>query len=377
MPAVRILVCASEAPRAPLNGSRLVLYELCARLATRADVTVLALRRPDQDGQPPPGIELLELQLGDPGPVRAWALRAAALALREPVDARRLAAPFMHAIPRGFDVAHVMLGSLAGIAPALGVPAVVAPLDAWHLNVRAEAERASGAERIWRRAQERAVRRWQSTAYRAFERGIVVTEEDARELDPSLPIEVIPNGVDAARFAPPGGERSGVVFTGALDTPANAAAAVRLAERIMPRVPGAELTLVGRSPTSRVRALGGVVADVPDIRPWLWGAAAFACPMDSGTGIKNKLLEAMAAGAPAVATPLACQGLDVRDGEHLLIAESDAEFAAALQSTLRDREAAGRRADAARAYVREGHDWDAVAAAYLSVYEQITRARGT
>jgi glycosyltransferase involved in cell wall biosynthesis len=372
MPAVRILVCASEAPRAPLNGSRLVLYELCARLAARADVTVLALRRPDQDGEPPAGIELHEVALPDPGPLRAWALRGAALALREPVDARRLAAPFLRALPleRSFDVAHVMLGSLAGIAPALGMPAVIAPLDAWHLNVRAEAERAAGAERIWRRAQERAVRRWQATAYRAFARVIVVTEEDARALDPSLPVTVIPNGVDAASFAPPGGERSGVVFTGALDTPANEAAAVRLAERIMPRVP-AQLTLVGRSPTERVRALGGVVGDVPDIRPWLWGAAAYACPMDSGTGIKNKLLEAMAAGAPAVATPLACQGLGVRDGEHLLIAESDADFAAALTATLQDRDAAARRADAARAYVRARHDWDAVAAAYHAVYEQI------
>jgi glycosyltransferase involved in cell wall biosynthesis len=309
----------------------------------------------------------------DPGPLRAWALRGAALALREPVDARRLSAPFLQALPGlgHFDVAHVMLGSLAGVAPALDMPAVIAPLDAWHLNVRAEAERASGAERLWRRAQERAVRRWQSTAYRPFARVIVVTDEDARELDPSLPVTVIPNGVDVARFAPQDGERSGVLFTGALDTPANEAAAIRLAERIMPRVPGAELTLVGRSPSPRVLALGGVVPDVPDIRPWLWGAAAYACPMDSGTGIKNKLLEAMAAGVPAVATPLACQGLEVRDGHHLLIAENDEAFAAALLSTLNHPEAAARRADAARAYVRARHDWDAVAAAYHAVYEQI------
>jgi glycosyltransferase involved in cell wall biosynthesis len=72
-----------------------------------------------------------------------------------------------------------------------------------------------------------------------------------------------------------------------------------------------------------------------------------------------------------VATPLACQGLDVRDGEHLLIAESDADFAAALTATLQDRDAAARRADAARAYVRARHDWDAVAGAYLGVYEEI------
>ena len=83
MPAVRILVCASEAPRAPLNGSRLVLHELLPRLAQRAELTVLALRRPDQDGPAPAGFELLELALADPGPrARLGAARRRAGAAR-------------------------------------------------------------------------------------------------------------------------------------------------------------------------------------------------------------------------------------------------------------------------------------------------------
>jgi glycosyltransferase involved in cell wall biosynthesis len=387
MPAVRILICASEAPRAPLNGSRLVLAQLCARLAERADVTVLALRHPDQDGEPPAGISLYELPLTPPGRGRAWALRAAALALREPVEARRLAAPFQRALPgflaeRSFDVAHVMLGTLAPVAPALGsIPAVIAPLDAWHRNVHAEVASATGLERVWRRSQESAVRRFEARAYRPFKRVVLVTDEDAREvsrLDPSLRTATIPNGVDAAYFAPEGtSARAGILFTGALDAPSNEQAALRLAERIMPLVrrslPDAELALVGRSPGPRLRGLDGVrvVADVPDLRPYLWGAAVYACPMESGTGIKNKLLEAMAAGAPAVATPLACQGLGVRDGEHLRIADSDADFAAALVAVLRE---PGGLADAARAYVTAQHDWDAVAAAYYAVYEHAIAA---
>jgi glycosyltransferase involved in cell wall biosynthesis len=380
MPAVRILLCASEAPRAPLNGSRLVLHELLTRLAKRAELTVLALRRPDQDGPAPTGFELVELALADPSPARAWALRGAALALREPVEARRLGAPFERALPRlletrHFDAAHVMLGSLARI-PLDRVPAVIAPLDAWHLNVRAEADRAHGAERLWRRQQERAVRRWEATAYRPFKRVVLVTDEDAREvarLDPSLHVTTIPNGVDAALFAPPpGAERSGIVFTGALDAPSNAAAATRLVQRIMPLVrrelPDAALTIVGRSPGPEVRALGGVVADVPDLRPYLWGAAVYACPMESGTGIKNKLLEAMAAAAPAVATPLACQGIDA---SHALVADSDADFAAGLVALLRDRARGASLAQGAREYVRAHHDWDAVASAYLALYEAI------
>jgi glycosyltransferase involved in cell wall biosynthesis len=383
MAPVRILVCASEAPRAPLNGSRLVLVELCSRLARRADVTVLALRRPDQDGPPPAGIELHELPLGEPGAVRAWALRAAALALREPVTVRRLAAPFHAALPellaaRRFDAAHVMLGELAGIAPALdGVPTVLAPLDAWHRNVRAEAEAAAGAERVWRLAQERAVRRWQATTYRRFQRVVLVTDDDAREvsrLDPSLRVVTIANGVDAQHFAPPGNvTRTRVVFTGALSAPANERAAERLARRILPLVPGAELFIVGRAPGPHVRALAAlervnVVADVPDLRPWLWSAAAYVCPMDAGTGIKNKLLEAMAAGAPAVATPLACQGIS---REHLLVADDDAALAAHVRQLLAHPELGARLAGPALEYVRAHHDWDAVVSAYERLYAEI------
>lgn len=373
MPAVRILVCASEAPRAPLNGSRLVLFELCSRLARRASVTVVALRHPDQTGEPPAGVELIELPYRGVG----WGSRVSSLARREPVEARPLAAPFLAFLPgllasRSFDVAHVMLGSLARVAPALGsLPAVIAPLDAWHLNVAAEAASASGVERMWRRLQERAVRRFEARAYAPYRRVVLVTDDDAAALDPSLPVVTIPNGVDAARFAPDGRPRSGVLFTGALDAPANEQAALRLASRIMPLVPDASLTLVGRSPGPRLRALEGVrvIADVPDLRPYLWGAAVYACPMVSGTGIKNKLLEAMAAGAPAVATPLACQGLTVTD--QVRVAAEDEAFAAAIVSLLRD---PGTIAESALAYVREHHDWDAVAAAYFAVYERAVAA---
>ena len=382
MAAVRILVCASEAPRPPLNGSRLVLHELCERLAARHEITVLALRHPDQSGPPPAGVELLELGFPAPGPVRAWAMRAVALALNEPVEARRVAAPFQRTLPSlvgSFDVAHVMLGSLAGIAPALdGLPAVIAPLDAWHRNIAAEAAIAHGPERAWRRSQERAVRRWQARAYRPFARVVLVTEADAREvarLDPSLRTAAIPNGVDAAHFGPPGDlERSGILFTGALDAPANERAALRLAERILPRVraavPEATLTLAGRSPGPRLRSLDGVIGDVPDLRPYLWGAAVYACPMDSGTGIKNKLLEAMAAQAPCVATPLACQGLSAPD---LLVADSDDELAAAIVELLRDPARAARIGAAGREYVREHHDWDVVASAYEALWEEVRR----
>jgi glycosyltransferase involved in cell wall biosynthesis len=70
-----------------------------------------------------------------------------------------------------------------------------------------------------------------------------------------------------------------------------------------------------------------VTGEVPDIRPALWSSTLALLPMQRGTGIKNKLLEAWAAGVPVVTTPLACQGVPARDGDNLLVGKTPAELA--------------------------------------------------
>ncbi len=93
--------------------------------------------------------------------------------------------------------------------------------------------------------------------------------------------------------------------------------------------------------------------------------------MTLGTGIKNKLLEAMACGAPCVATPLACQGLTVRDDQQLLVAAPGAEFCGAVVRIMRDPALAERLGRSAREYVLAHHSWDAVARRYEDMYEEI------
>jgi glycosyltransferase involved in cell wall biosynthesis len=393
---VRVLICASHTPRGPLNGAALVLREIATRLASRHAVTVIAYRWPGQDGPPPPGVTLHELRR----PPAAWPARIAqhawGLLQDEPVDASRLREPMMRAVrtcraAQSFDVAHVMLGDLASIAPALaGIPAIVAPLDAWPDNVAAAAASAGPLRRAWLGGQARLVRRYVSRAYRPFRRVVLVSREDedaVRRLDPSLDTEVVANGVDVDYFSPAASaarDRRLLLFTGALDFPPNALAARYLATEILPRVqrarPDARLVVAGRRPGASVRALAHqpgveVHADVDDLRPLLRTAGVFACAMTWGTGIKNKLLEAMACGAPAVATSLGCRGLNVRDGQEVLVADTAETFAASVARVLDDDALADGLARSGRAYVTRHHSWDAAARRYEAIYEDVVAWR--
>ena len=384
---MRILVCASEAPLPPRNGLRLQLIELTGAMAQRHEICVVAFRWPEQTGVPPPGVELIEVALPRGGWRRpaGW---AQAIMRREPVEVTRLTKPMSEAVrevlaTRTFDVAHVSLGGLAGIAPALDdLPAIIAPLDAWPVNVEAQTRAAHGPRRSALGLQLRLVRRYVARAYRPYRRVVLVTDEDAAaagRADPTIATAVVPNGVDLEHFSPDEATREAglIVFTGALSAPSNIAAAERLVRRVLPLVrakrPLARVALVGREPAPAVRALGElpgvqVVGEVPDLRPWLQRADAYVCAMETGTGIKNKLLEALACGAPSVATPLACHGMAVRDGVELLIADDDLGLARGVLRLLDDAELRRKLAAGSRKYIVGHHQWDHAARRFEAIY---------
>ncbi len=184
----------------------------------------------------------------------------------------------------------------------------------------------------------------------------------------------VSNGADVAYFRQPADFQSDrqpptLVFTGHMGNPNNRWAAEYLVRSVAPLVwskrQDVRVQLVGADPTEEVLRLAGerveVTGTVPDIRPYLWNASLVTLTMQSGTGIKNKLLEAWAAGAAVVATPLACQGVDARDGDNLAVAASAEQFAAKVCELLSDDEQRARLGQQGQRAVEQGFTWEAAA----------------
>jgi glycosyltransferase involved in cell wall biosynthesis len=146
----------------------------------------------------------------------------------------------------------------------------------------------------------------------------------------------------------------------------NSEAAIWFARTVFPlvknAVPQAEFWIVGSNPNQEIRQLVEipgihVTGTVPDVRPYYARAAVTVAPYRYGEGTKLKVLEAMASGAPVVSTPIGCQGIDVRDGEHVLIVNSAEEFARKIVYLLGNEELRRALAARARAVIEQEYSW--------------------
>ncbi|MGH3005923.1 MAG: glycosyltransferase family 4 protein [Gaiellaceae bacterium] len=396
---MRILICASDAPLPPTNtGFRRQLMGLVPELGKRHDVRLIGYRMPNQSttGAAEAGMQIIDFRR--PGLAENARDLTLAMIRRRPLRAERLVrgliGPLREELARFEpDLVHVGPGKLAGLKRELeGLPRVLMVMDTWHLNVDARADAATGIRRPLLRADARRIRRFETSEYRGFDRVVVSNEGDLAELrerDPTLPFAIVPIGFDASAYAPDPGalvDPNRIIFHGAMSYAPNVRAVEFLAGRVLPRVravrPAAHLVIVGRDPAPRVLELEEidgvhVTGGVDDMRSWLTGSRVWAGPFLDGTGIKTKLLEAMATDLPCVVTPLGHRGLDdITSGEQLLVGSTEEELAEHLVAVLEDDELARRLGRTGGEYVRPRYDWPAVGEAYDRLYEAVLAEHG-
>ncbi len=387
----------SRCPPYPIHlGDRLIIWHLVRHLIQRGHtVDLLAFANRPQDWQEVPQyapfFRLVELY---PEPRRTplnYLQRAFFPAARFPRRANEAWSPQMwEAVTRRlsmerYDVVHLFGGvQVYEFAHALnGQPALITPYESYSLYLRRVVARQRGIKGLAARLQWRFARMYERFMFTPYRRVVVIAEPDRDELlqlNPTLPIEVISNGIDLSFFGYKDTQRDAatLLFVGNYEYAPNVDAALRLAHDILPQVraerPDARLLLVGNAPPPQVQALASdaieVTGRVPDVRPYLSRATAFVCPLTLGAGLKNKVLEALAMGCPVVATPLSVDGIAVEHNTSALVAPVEG----LAQETLRllnDKILQRRLSIAGHQLIVSRYSWEQVATRYEQLYDEL------
>ncbi len=402
MTAMPQVLLISRCPPWPLHlGDRLIIWHLARELAQKGhviDLLAFANDPRDHDDVDHYRAHFGTVTLIDEAPRSQFTLLQRLLLpqARFPRHAGGAGSPAMwQAIEQAVDTRDYVCAHFFGgiqvyeYRHAVGtLPALITPYESYSLYLRRELETRSGSAPVLSLRHVLA-RRFEAWMFTPFDRRVVVAERDRTELrgiNPALDWEVIPNGVDADWFqpGPEARESATLLFTGNFEYEPNVDAALWLAADLLPglrqRGLKAQLWLVGHAPPQALRALAGdqilVTGRVPDLRPWLQRATLYVCPLRKGAGIKNKVLEALAAGCPLLATPLSADGIAIEDGRHALLAERDA-FPAAVRRLLDDAALRDSLALAGRQLVESQYSWRQVATRYAGLYQALASGRAS
>jgi sugar transferase (PEP-CTERM/EpsH1 system associated) len=213
--------------------------------------------------------------------------------------------------------------------------------------------------------------RYENLMFDLFDGTVIISEQDRDLLYHPLRdrVQVIPNGVDTAHFSPmPMEKRYDLVFTGNMNYPPNIDSVLFMARKVLPLVhaqrPDTNLLISGVDPSPEVRELARqdprivVGGWVKDIRHSYAMARIFIAPMQIGTGLQNKLLEAMAMRIPCITSSLANNAVQAVPGESILIGQTPQDYAAHILRLLADPAERDRLAEAGSRFVQEHFDWE-------------------
>ncbi|HEX3051245.1 MAG TPA: glycosyltransferase [Aggregatilineaceae bacterium] len=235
--------------------------------------------------------------------------------------------------------------------------------------------------------QWRRLSRFERDVCQSVSHVIAVSQTDAdafARLVPHCPVSVVPNGITVANYvgstSPLDLGPAALVFTGSMSYRPNVDAALWFATHILDQVrasvPDARLFVVGSHPHPRLDTLRErddieITGWVPEVNSFLHAAAVYVVPLRMGSGTRLKLLQAMAAGQAVVSTSMGAQGLDVRDGVELRLADTAADFASAVIELLEDRILCEKLGQAAAKYVTINYDWSVIVPRLLQIYDRL------
>ncbi len=397
---MRILFLSPTVPFPLTDGGRIRVFNLLKQIATKDDVTLLALETQPTDAEGVAQLQQLGIQVHlvpnaqTLPPVSFGTLLKASLK-RQPITVARYDLPtyrqkFKELIATGtFDLVHYEMFHTAQFHTEARLPSVLS-----QQNVDSA---------IWRRLCRETINPFykfaywtQQLAFQRYER-VLSPKFDAvactSDIDAAVfqrhcaknTIEIIPNGVDVTHYLPDFSAEvpAHLIYIGSMDWYPNEDAVGFFADEVLPRiqerVPDVRFSIVGGNPSARVQKLAerkGVVVTgrVPEIKPYFAEATVFVVPLRIGSGTRLKILEALAMGKAIVSTSVGAEGLDLKDGEEIFIADEPTVFAEAVTRLLTEASLRRRIGENGRARVERDYDWRSIGEKLHGVYAKIAHS---
>lgn len=227
--------------------------------------------------------------------------------------------------------------------------------------------------------------RWEKIHASKIRNIIMISDVDAEWIARNCresKIWVMPNGVDTEYFRTnsPNRPASALLFTGVMNYAPNNDAMLFFVRDVYPRIreriPDVTLTIAGRNPTVQLRDLAAqtpgvtMTGFVDDIRPYFNNATVYVSPLQSGAGIKNKILEAWSMGLPVVATRVSCSGIEAAS-DNILVAESPEAFSDQVSMLLSNAKLRAELAKNGREKAERSYSWRSRGEMLVDIFDEV------
>lgn len=286
-----------------------------------------------------------------------------------------------------YDLIHAETFYMMPHIPACEIPIILVEQTIEYLGYESYAKKAPFFLRPLLNIDVRKIHRWEKHYWQKAKRLVVMSEEDRQFIGKELSkekIDVVANGVDTKWFAMKPrslNSKPTILSVGTFKWLPNIEAVDFLVEKIWPlikqKVTNAQLLIVGNAPTNKVITYGQndpqitVAGRVEDIRDAFQSAHVLLAPVFSGKGTRYKILEAMASGTPVVASKIAVEGLNIKDGQEVLTSNDAQTLANLTVQVLNDKNLWQTLSVNGKKFVSQHYDWELISKELDKIYQEI------
>ena len=394
---MKILFLSPTVPFPLTDGGRVRVFNLLKQIAVKNEVTLLALETQTTDAEGVAELRQLGIQvhLVPNAPILprvSFGTLVKAFLKRQPITVARYDIPayrqkFRELIAtQTFDLVHYEMFHIAQFHTETHLPGVLSQQNVdsaiWR---RLCSETANPLYKFAYWTQQLAFQRYERVLSPKFDAVTCTSDIDAAVFQQHCTenaIEIIPNGVDITHYRPDFTTEAPahLIYIGSMDWYPNEDAVAFFADEVLPRiqekVPDVTFSIVGGNPSARVQKLAerdGIIVTgrVPEIKPYFAKATVFVVPLRIGSGTRLKILEALAMGKAIVSTTVGAEGLDLKDGAEIFIADEPTAFADAVTRLLTDAQLRRRIGENGRSRVEQDYDWRSIGEKLHALYTKI------